>query len=252
MAKIETDVMTKIVVETITIIIQVKRDSNHLIPFTEASYQDVQPKLPLQKLQQLEALKRYNVCGVLAMITNISLQFIDPTRGNYALVADKTQISARDIENSCIMIDYVKLRHSSFITPLTDEHKNADLNTNLNDSNSGNNDNNSSGSGGGRARYMRLQQKFNTINKKLCVIELGGLTLEDDQHDHKLLSRVDIYNITSKTWIVLPDLRVQPQACIFYGRIVITGGNIGSSVLDSENENQKQDVRSCDVNTTTL
>ena len=237
-------------------------------PFTEASYVDVQQKLPLQKLQQLEALKRYYfdnsdniVCGVLAMINNISLQFIDPIRRDYALVADKTQISPPDIENACIIIDYVKFRHSSFITPTSDEYKNVDLNMNVNDPNdpngvnNNNNNNNINNSGsGGRTRNVPLQQKFNTINKKLCIIKLGGLTVEDDQHDRKLLSRVDIYNIASKTWIALPDLscpRDQAQACIFYGRIVITGGNIGSLVLDSENEKQKQkqkqDMRSMNM-----
>ena len=137
-----------------------------------------------------------------------------------------------DIKNACSVNDYDEFSHSRFITvtPSRDEYMNADA-TNLNDPSNTNSDNNN------RARNVLFQQKFNTINKKLCTIKSGGLTGEHNQHDRKLLSRVYIYNIVSKTWIALPDLS------IFNGRIVTTRRNIGSSVFDSENQKQKQDLR---------
>ena len=149
---------------------------------------------------------------------------------------------ATDIKNACSVNDYAEFRHLRFITitPLSDQYMNADT-TNLNDANDTNSGNNNSSD---RTRNDVLQQKFNTINKKRCTIKSGGLIVEHDQHERKLLCRVDIYNIASKTWIELPDLSCaldQAETCIFYGRIVITRSNIVSSVFDSENEKQKRE-----------
>ena len=129
-----------------------------------------------------------------------------------------------------------------------DVHKNA-YGKNLNDPNDPNGGNNNNS---GRTRNAALQLKFNVINAKLDTIKSGGLTVnsKDKQHDGKLLSRVDMYNIASKKWVSLPDLGRpchQAQGCMLYDRIVITGGNAGSLLLDSENQRLKQDMRSMNV-----
>ena len=207
---------------------------------------------PFQQLQQLK-LKRYyfdasdNIVYcvvVIAMIKNISLKIIDPIRRDYRMITDRTQISQLDTKNGCIFIEYGEFCHSSFITPLSDEYNNADaMLINLRDPNDPSGNSNSSS----RTCSDPFGQKFNTINKKLYKIKSSRLAVEIDQHDHKLLSRVDIF-------VILPTkhgmhhqvqvVHVTKLSVVCYSRIPIASENIVSLVLGSENEKQKQDTTS--------
>ena len=96
-----------------------------------------------------------SVCDVLAtgMINNISLKFIDPIRGGYAMVAS-------DIKNVCSINDYAGFCHSRFTT-ITTSSDDADA-QNLNDTNDIYSDNNNSSD---RTRNVALQQNLMQVIK---------------------------------------------------------------------------------------
>ena len=116
----------------------------------------------MQQLQQLEALKWWYVSLfqiilyvlAIAITNNISLQFIDLIRREYSMVATNISVT-----------DYAEFSHSRLITitPSSDEYMNVEA-TNLNDPNDIDSGNNNSSD---CKCNVLLQQKFNTINKKL-------------------------------------------------------------------------------------